>query len=125
MHVVGVVREGNQSVELDVRLQGQQGVALIRTNGATVRVVKVGSHVYVQGDDTFYEQFGGAEMARLLTGKWLKGSSSHPPLARSPSGGRSWHARRTMGLRRPPRVTFTARDDAAVDVVAREDDRPL
>ncbi len=74
MHVVGVVREGNQSVELDVRLQGQQGVALIHTKGATVRVVKVGSHVYVQGDDTFYEQLGGAEMARLLTGKWLKGS---------------------------------------------------
>ncbi len=82
VRVVGVVREGNQSVELDVRLQGQQGVGLIRTNGATVRVVKVGSDVYVQGDDTFYEQFGGAEMARLLTGKWLKGSSSHPPLAR-------------------------------------------
>ena len=81
VHMIGVVREGNQPVELDVRLQGERGLGLIRSNGTTVRVVKVGSDVYVQGNDAFYEQFSGPETARLLRGKWLRGSSRRPPLA--------------------------------------------
>ena len=83
VHMVGVVREGNQPVELDVRLQGERGLGLIRSNGTSVRVVKVGSDLYLQGDDMFYEQFSGPEMARLLRGKWLRGSSSSPPHAQA------------------------------------------
>ncbi len=85
VHLVGVVREGNQPVELDLRLQGGQGVGLIRSNGTSVMVIKAGSDLYVQGDDTFYEQFGGAEAARLLKGKWLRGSSGRSPLSKPAS----------------------------------------
>ena len=37
--------------------------------------------VYVKGSTAFYARFAGATAARLLQGKWLKGSAAHGPLA--------------------------------------------
>ena len=81
VQLTGAVREANVPVEFAIRLQGERAVGSISSNGTTVTVVKAGPDVYVQGDDTFYEQFGGADTATLLRGRWLKGSSTEPPFA--------------------------------------------
>ncbi len=83
VHLVGVVQEGNHPVELDLRLQGRQGIGRISSNGTSVLLIKAGRDVHVSGDDDFYTHFAGLEAAGHLAGRWTRLPARSPALARS------------------------------------------
>lgn len=82
VHLVGTVREGNQPVEVDLRLQGRQGMGRVSSNGTSVLLVKVGRDLYVWGDGDFYQHFAGLEVAGQVADRWVRLPAS-APLARS------------------------------------------
>ncbi len=81
VRLVGSVREGNQPVELDVRVQGRQGIGRIRSNGTSVLLVKAGRDVHVWGDAAFHEQLSGAEVSGHVADAWVRLPPGSPGLA--------------------------------------------
>ncbi len=80
--LVGTVREGNQPVELDLRVQGRQGIGRIRSNGTSVLLVKAGRDVHVWADEAFYERFSGPEVSGHVADEWVRLPPGSPGLAR-------------------------------------------
>ena len=75
VQVLGTVAQGGQSGRLDLQVQEGSGKGTIAAQGVEFDLVKVGEEFFLQGDERFYAQFGGGEeAAKLLEGKWLKGS---------------------------------------------------
>jgi hypothetical protein len=79
VHVVGTTSK----VSLDLTIVNGKGAKGSMTqNGATFKLIRVGSTVYIQAEPRFYVQHGAAPAAaELLRGKWLKASASRPDLA--------------------------------------------
>lgn len=72
-HVVGLVRTGGQTIQLDFRYQkstGGKGTVVV--NGQSVSLTLVNQDLYMQGSHSFWVSVGGAFAANLLEGKWLK-----------------------------------------------------
>jgi hypothetical protein len=75
VHVSGSIVSAGNPITLDVSMTGGKGAkGSMTTNGLEFDLVRVGGIVYIRGSDDFYKQFGGAAVAQLLHGKWLKSS---------------------------------------------------
>jgi hypothetical protein len=72
-HVSGTIPTGTGTITLDLHLlAGKGGQGSMSRSGLTFQVIDVGQTVYISGDKSFWEHFGGAQAANLLVGKWLK-----------------------------------------------------
>ncbi|MDQ1599133.1 MAG: hypothetical protein QOD68_607 [Actinomycetota bacterium] len=74
------MESGDDPVDLDVRIAGSNAAGTITTGGKTLKVRVIGQSVYLQGDHQFWVDSVGPEVAKLLDGKWLKGSAADPKL---------------------------------------------
>jgi hypothetical protein len=73
VHVAGSIVSSGVPVSLDLNLvSGKGGRGQMSESGLTFRVVAVGQTVYIQGTPAFWQHFGGAAAARVLSGRWLK-----------------------------------------------------
>jgi hypothetical protein len=87
VHVAGSILSEGKPISLDMELVGKNGVGdnggrgRLTLGGLGVKLIAIDKAVYVKGSDAFYTHFAGAKAARLLHGKWLRGSAEHGPLA--------------------------------------------
>jgi hypothetical protein len=82
VHFHGVIVESGTPLKVDLRIDGVNGgTGSITIQGAPVEIVRVGSEAFLKGSNAFYTQIAGAEAAKLLKGKWLKGSATSGDLA--------------------------------------------
>jgi hypothetical protein len=71
VQVLGNVVTGSQTIGLNVRTSNaNQGQGTITINGAAVKIVRVGSSVYFNGDAAFWTQSAGAAAASYA-GEWV------------------------------------------------------
>jgi hypothetical protein len=82
VHVAGsIVGEGRPislNMELDAEKGGQGRVTL---GDLSIELVNVDRAVYIKAGAAFYSRFAGHAAARLLQGRWLRGSNTVGPLA--------------------------------------------
>jgi len=77
-HVSGSLKSSGTPITLDLSAaRGKGAKGSMSTNGLTFDMVRIGDTLFVRGSDAFYKHFAGAVIARLLHGKWLKGSATH------------------------------------------------
>lgn len=87
VHVAGSIVSEGKPISLDMELIGSNGVGnnggkgRLTVGGLGIDLIDIDRAVYVKGTTAFYTHFAGARAARLLRGKWLKGSAAHGPLA--------------------------------------------
>ncbi len=87
VHVAGSILSEGKPISLDMELVGKNGVGdsggrgQLTLGGLGIKLIAIDKAVYVKGNDAFYTHFAGAKAARLLHGKWLRGSAEHGPLA--------------------------------------------
>jgi hypothetical protein len=87
VHVAGSIVSEGQPISLDMELVGSNGVGnnggkgRLTVGGLGIDLIDIDRAVYVKGSDAFYTHFAGPTAARLLRGKWLKGSAASGPLA--------------------------------------------
>jgi hypothetical protein len=87
VHVAGSILSEGKPISLDMELVGSNGVGdnggrgRLTLGGLGIKLIAIDKAVYVKGNNAFYTHFAGAKAARLLHGKWLKGSAEHGPLA--------------------------------------------
>jgi hypothetical protein len=87
VHVAGSILSEGKPISLDMELVGKNGVGdnggrgRLTLGGLEVKLIAIDKAVYVKGNEAFYTHFAGARAARLLQGKWLRGSAAHGPLA--------------------------------------------
>jgi hypothetical protein len=76
VHVVGSVTTGSQTINLNVRASNSgRGTGTLSINGATVKIVRVGSLVYFNADAAFWTQNAGASAA-AFAGLWVSAPAS-------------------------------------------------
>jgi hypothetical protein len=80
VHFVAHIVESGEAVDVDVRIAGSNAIGTVGSDGKTLKVRLVGPSLYLQGDHQFWVDSVGPEVAKLLDGKWLKGSASDPKL---------------------------------------------
>jgi len=72
-HVAGSIKSNGTPTTLDLTTARNKGAkGSMSTNGLKFDLVRIGDTVYIRGSDEFYNHFGGAAVAQLLHGKWLK-----------------------------------------------------
>ena len=77
VHVSGNINSTGTKVVLDLSLTSNKGATgSVTTDGLKFDLIRVGDTLYVRGSDAFYAHFAGAPAAKLLHGKWLKGSAT-------------------------------------------------
>lgn len=77
VHVSGSIVTGGVPLTLDLTLaSGKGGLGQMSEGGLAFKIVNVGQTVYLQGTPAFWEHYGGAAVARVLNGKWLKAPAS-------------------------------------------------
>ncbi len=82
VHFHGSIVESGAPLKVDIRIDGAKGgTGAMTVQGAKVEIVRIGSEAYLKGSRAFYTQIAGAEAAKLLNGKWLKGSATSGDLA--------------------------------------------
>jgi len=73
VHVSGSIVTGGVPLTLDLTVaSGKGGLGQMSEGGLAFKIVNVGQTVYLQGTPEFWQHYGGAAVARLLNGKWLK-----------------------------------------------------
>lgn len=73
VHVKGQVTQDGQTMELDMTLAaGGLADGTMKLDGGLLTLRRVGKEAYMQGDKTFWAANGAAEVATLLSGKWIK-----------------------------------------------------
>jgi hypothetical protein len=81
VHVSGTISSNGTPIVLDLTMTHSKGAkGSMSTNGLKFDLVRIGDTLYIRGSDAFYRQFAGPA-ARLLHGKWLKGSATHSRLS--------------------------------------------
>jgi hypothetical protein len=79
VHVKGDITEKGQRIRFDVRLLADRGgTGTLTLRGGSVRITRIGTRVYMKADSAFWTRMAGPSMAKLMVGKWLKGSTSEP-----------------------------------------------
>jgi hypothetical protein len=80
VHVQGSVREGSQTININMDAGSHGGKGTITLRGATADIRVVSSTAYLKGDRHFYEivAHGSSGVASLLAGKWLKVPANDP-----------------------------------------------
>lgn len=82
VHVAGSIVSEGKPISLNMELLAQQGgKGQIALAGLSFKLVEVDRAVYVKGGTGFYSRFAGPTAARVLTGRWLKGSAVSGALA--------------------------------------------
>jgi hypothetical protein len=87
VHVAGSILSEGKPISINMELVGSNGVGdnggrgRLTLGGLGIKLIAIGRSVYVKGDTAFYTHFAGRTAARLLRGKWLKGSAEHGPLS--------------------------------------------
>jgi hypothetical protein len=82
LHVSGHIVSSGTPITLDLTIVSSKGAkGSMSTNGLSFDLVRIGDTVYIRGSDAFYQKFGGQAVAKLLHGKWLKGSATHGQLS--------------------------------------------
>lgn len=82
VHFHGSIVESGTPLKVDIRIDGAKGgTGSLTIQGAKVEIVRVGNEAYLKGSTAFYTQIAGAAAAKLLKGKWLKGSATSGDLA--------------------------------------------
>jgi hypothetical protein len=65
--------DAGQAFNVDMRIQDNRGaVGTVSMEGATFALLRIGSTAYLKGDAKTWQQMGGAEVAKVLAGKWIK-----------------------------------------------------
>jgi hypothetical protein len=72
--------KGSLSVDLQVA-KPSSATGTINLEGTKVRIVRIGSTVYVNGDRAFWTKLLGPGAAKRFAGHWLKTSASQPNFA--------------------------------------------
>lgn len=72
LRVRGRLRDGEQVIGLDLRVQGDNATGWITMDGQRLDLIRTGSLVYLKGDKQFWTSAGGESAAELLDGKYLK-----------------------------------------------------
>jgi hypothetical protein len=81
VHIKGSAKEDGDTFEIDMSVRGTDGgTGSITVEGKKVELIRSGKAVYMKGDDDFWTTFANAEAAKLLSGKWLKGTTEDPKL---------------------------------------------
>jgi hypothetical protein len=57
-------------------VSGKGGRGQMSESGLSFQIVAVGKRVYIQGTRAFWQHFGGANAARVLSGRWLRAPAS-------------------------------------------------
>jgi hypothetical protein len=83
VHVAGAIKNGGQSVGLDLSIvQGKGASGTISEGSASFKLVDIGGSFYMQPDPAFLLKFAHTQAAAdLFKGKWLKGSSTDASFA--------------------------------------------
>jgi len=76
VRVRGELTENGKSVGLDLAVKRSQGArGTITAEGFTFDLVRVGKQAFVRSPKSFYAQEGGAQVAAVLAGKYVKASA--------------------------------------------------
>jgi len=82
VHVAGSILSAGKPISLNMELVSHKGGEGRLTLGdLDLELVDVDRVAYAKGNAAFYQHFAGTPAARLLQGKWLKGSVAHGALA--------------------------------------------
>ncbi len=77
VHVAGSIVSEGKPISLNMELVSDKGgKGRVSLDGLSFSLVDVDNAVYVNGSSAFYARFAGANAARVLRGKWLKGAQS-------------------------------------------------
>jgi hypothetical protein len=80
-HVSGSIVSGGTPITLDLRLAANGGRGQLALNGLGFELIQTGGTVYIKGSPAFYRHIGGAAVAQLLQGRWLKATTTTPEFA--------------------------------------------
>jgi hypothetical protein len=76
VHVSGALTSGGTPVKLDLNLVAGKGArGELSQNGASFKLILIGSTAYISGSSAFYRSLGGNAAAQIFQGKWLKASA--------------------------------------------------
>ena len=79
VHVAGSILSGGKPISLDMELLARQGgKGRVTLGGLGFELINVDHAVFVKGSTAFYAGFAGPTAARVLRGRWLKGSETGP-----------------------------------------------
>jgi hypothetical protein len=83
LHVVGAIKNGGQSIGLNLTIVAGKGASgTISEGSASFKLVDTGGSFYMQPDPAFLIKFAHSKAAAdLFKGRWLKGSSTDPSFA--------------------------------------------
>jgi hypothetical protein len=82
VHVAGSILSEGKPISLNMELDAEKGgMGRVTLGDLSVDVVNVDRAVYVKAGSAFYSRFAGPAAARVLQGKWLRGSNARGPLA--------------------------------------------
>lgn len=82
VHVAGSILSAGEPISLNMELDAEKGGQGQVTLGTlSIDLVNVDRAVYVKAGSAFYSRFAGPAAARVLQGKWLRGSNVSGPLA--------------------------------------------
>jgi hypothetical protein len=82
VHVVGSILNGNEPISLNMELVAHKGgQGRLALEGLSIELVDFDQALYLKANEAFYRRFAGPTAARLLPGRWLKGSAARGPLA--------------------------------------------
>lgn len=81
-HVSGNISSGGTPITLDLTTaRGKGAKGSMSTGGLKFDLVRIGDAAYIHGSDAFWRHFGGAAVAQLLHGRWVKASVTEPRFA--------------------------------------------
>jgi hypothetical protein len=79
VHVAGNIVSGGTPITLDLDMaRGKGAKGSMTINGLQFDLVRIGDTAYIHGSDEFWRHYAGAAIARLLHGRWVKGSIRQP-----------------------------------------------
>jgi hypothetical protein len=82
VHVAGSIVSDGKPISIDMELVADKGGAgRITLGGLSVELIGINRTLYINASTAFYSRFVGPTAARLLHGKWLKGSTERGALA--------------------------------------------
>ena len=82
VHVVASGIQSGRPLSFDLRLvTGRGGTGTLRIGNLKFDMVRLGPNAYFKGGSAFWAQFGGAALAQLLQGKWIRASATSGDLA--------------------------------------------
>jgi len=77
VRVVGLVAGSGATLRVDLKLTaGSGGEGTIDVNGVSLRVIRIGSDFYLNGDSVFWKDVAGAAVVHLFADRWVEDSAT-------------------------------------------------